>query len=74
MRFCARRSYQNMGDIPAHRSTPDFHCFRAVRRDLLSAVPRFLLNHARYCDWFERETAAELTAAPTGASRRRTRP
>jgi len=29
-------------------------------RDLLHAIPKFLLNHARYRDWFEKETVADV--------------
>ncbi|MEM8500250.1 MAG: phosphotransferase [Pseudomonadota bacterium] len=34
--------------------------FEPWERGLLHAIPEFLRNHARYRDWFERETIADL--------------
>ena len=48
---------------------PTSTAFASWERDLLGAIPRFLLNHARYRDWFDRETAADI-AALTGHSYR----
>ncbi len=39
---------------------PTSTAFATWERDLLGAIPKFLLNHARYRDWFERETAADI--------------
>lgn len=39
---------------------PISNAFEDWERDLLGAIPRFLLNYARYRDWFERETIAEI--------------
>jgi aminoglycoside phosphotransferase (APT) family kinase protein len=39
---------------------PTSSAFEAWERDLLGAIPNFLLNHARYRDWFEAETAADI--------------
>lgn len=46
---------------------PTSTAFAPWERDLLGAIPRFLLNHARYRDWFERETTADV-AELTGRS------
>ena len=35
--------------------------FEPWERDLLHAIPEFLLNNARYRDWFERETMADIS-------------
>ncbi len=34
--------------------------FQDWERDLLHAIPEFLLNHARYRDWFEQETISDI--------------
>ncbi len=34
--------------------------FQPWERDLLHAIPDFLLNHARYRDWFEKETVVDI--------------
>jgi hypothetical protein len=39
---------------------PTSTAFAPWERDLLGAIPKFLLNYSRYRDWFERETAADL--------------
>jgi hypothetical protein len=36
--------------------------FKSWERELMAAIPRFLLNYARYRDWFERETTADIAA------------
>lgn len=46
---------------------PTSSAFASWERDLLGAIPRFLLNHARYRDWLARETAADV-AELTGRS------
>jgi hypothetical protein len=46
---------------------PTSSAFEPWERDLLGDIPRFLLNHARYRDWFEAETAADI-ATLTGGS------
>jgi aminoglycoside phosphotransferase (APT) family kinase protein len=40
---------------------PTSSAFEPWERDLLHAIPSFLLNQARYRDWFERETAADIS-------------
>ncbi len=39
---------------------PTSSAFEPWERDLLGAIPNFLLNHARYRDWFEAETLADV--------------
>ena len=39
---------------------PTSTAFAPWERDLLGAIPSFLLNHARFRDWFERESAADV--------------
>ncbi len=39
---------------------PTSSVFESWERDLLHAIPKFLLNHARYRDWFEKETVADV--------------
>jgi aminoglycoside phosphotransferase (APT) family kinase protein len=39
---------------------PTSSAFQDWERDLLHAIPEFLLNHARYRDWYERETIADI--------------
>ncbi len=39
---------------------PTSTAFEPWERDLLAAIPDFLLNHARYRDWFERESIADV--------------
>lgn len=39
---------------------PTSGAFESWERDLLHAIPEFLLNHSRYRDWFERETMADI--------------
>ena len=39
---------------------PTSSAFADWERELLAAIPRFLLNYARYRDWFEAETAADM--------------
>lgn len=34
--------------------------FEPWERELLHSIPKFLLNHARYRDWFEQETVADI--------------
>jgi hypothetical protein len=34
--------------------------FQEWERDLLASIPKFLLNHARYRDWFEAETVSDI--------------
>ena len=46
---------------------PTSSAFEPWERDLLHAIPAFLLNHARYRDWFDRVTQADIEAF-TGAS------
>jgi len=40
---------------------PTSSAFQEWERDLLHAIPDFLLNHARYRDWFEQETIADIS-------------
>jgi aminoglycoside phosphotransferase (APT) family kinase protein len=40
---------------------PTSSAFEDWERDLLSAIPEFLLNHARYRDWFEQATINDIT-------------
>jgi aminoglycoside phosphotransferase (APT) family kinase protein len=46
---------------------PTSTAFAPWERDLLGAVPDFLLKHARYRGWFERETAQDISSL-TGQS------
>src|SRR5262249_18149661 len=46
---------------------PITSAFQEWERDLLASIPKFLLNHARYRDWFEAETVADI-ARLTGES------
>jgi len=46
---------------------PTSSAFAPWERDLLGAIPNYLLNHARYRDWFEAEAVADI-AAFTGRS------
>jgi aminoglycoside phosphotransferase (APT) family kinase protein len=39
---------------------PTSSAFQPWERDLLGAIPRFLLNHGRYRDWFEAATVADI--------------
>ena len=39
---------------------PTSSAFEPWERDLLHAIPEFLLNYSRYRDWFERESLADL--------------
>lgn len=39
---------------------PTSESFQTWERELLGAIPEFLLNHARYRDWFEQETIADI--------------
>lgn len=39
---------------------PTSSAFQTWERDLLGAIPDFLLNHARYRDWFEAESVADV--------------
>ncbi len=39
---------------------PTSSAFESWERELLHAIPEFLLNHARYRDWFERESVADI--------------
>ena len=39
---------------------PVSSAFEDWERDLLGAIPQFLLNYTRYRDWFERETIREI--------------
>lgn len=39
---------------------PTSSAFEPWERELLHSIPSFLLNHARYRDWFEREAAADI--------------
>ncbi|MEP1470140.1 MAG: phosphotransferase [Halieaceae bacterium] len=41
---------------------PTSSAFEAWERDLLHAIPEFLLNHARYRDWFDQATKADIEA------------
>ncbi len=41
---------------------PTSRGFERWERDLLHSIPQFLLNHARYRDWFEHETVADFNA------------
>jgi hypothetical protein len=45
---------------------PTSTAFAPWERDLLGAIPKFLLNYSRYRDWFERETAADLASVMGG--------
>jgi aminoglycoside phosphotransferase (APT) family kinase protein len=45
---------------------PTSTAFAPWERDLLAAIPRSLLNQARYRDWFERETVADIAALTRG--------
>lgn len=40
---------------------PTSSTFEPWERDLLHAIPSFLLNHARYRDWFEHETVTDIS-------------
>ena len=40
---------------------PTSRSFQAWERNLLHAIPEFLLNHSRYRDWFEQETIADIS-------------
>lgn len=40
---------------------PTSTAFEDWERDLLHAIPEFLLNHSRYRDWFERETISDIS-------------
>ena len=40
---------------------PTSTAFEEWERDLLHAIPSFLLNHARYRDWFERESVSDIS-------------
>ena len=42
------------------RQLPTSSAFESWERKLLHAIPKFLLNHARYRDWFETETVADI--------------
>ena len=42
---------------------PISSAFQTWERELMHAIPEFLLNHARYRDWFERETTADICQA-----------
>ncbi|MDP6978543.1 MAG: phosphotransferase [Myxococcota bacterium] len=46
-------------DIERLQTSP---AFEPWERDLLGAIPKFLLNHARYRNWFESETIADISA------------
>ncbi|MEM0955357.1 MAG: phosphotransferase [Pseudomonadota bacterium] len=46
---------------------PTSTAFEGWERDLLHAIPSFLLNHARYRDWFEQEVIADISSL-TGES------
>lgn len=39
---------------------PTSTAFEPWERELLGSIPGFLLNHARYRDWFERESVADI--------------
>jgi len=39
---------------------PTSSAFQLWERELLEAIPKFLLNYARYRDWFEQETVADI--------------
>ena len=41
---------------------PTSSAFEPWERELLHAIPQFLLNYARYRDWFERETMNDIAA------------
>jgi aminoglycoside phosphotransferase (APT) family kinase protein len=49
-----RKLQVDIGRLPTSSS------FAPWERDLLGAIPSFLLNHARYRDWFEAETVADI--------------
>ena len=53
-----------MADI---QRLPTSSAFQDWERDLLHAIPHFLLNHARYRDWFEGETIGDINSL-TGAT------
>ena len=40
---------------------PTSSAFESWERDLLHAIPEFLLNYSRYRDWYEGETAADVS-------------
>jgi hypothetical protein len=46
---------------------PTSTAFEPWERDLLHAIPKFLLNHARYRDWFEKETIADISRLTGGS-------
>ncbi len=46
---------------------PTNSSFAEWERDILEGIPKFLLNNARYREWFEKETIADI-AQVTGAS------
>ncbi|MGI9315835.1 MAG: phosphotransferase, partial [bacterium] len=41
---------------------PTSNSFESWERDLLHAIPEFLLNNSRYRDWLEEETIADISA------------
>ncbi len=41
---------------------PTSSAFEPWERELLHAIPAFLMNYARYRDWFERETIQDIAA------------
>ncbi len=45
---------------------PTSSAFAPWERDLLGSIPSFLLNQARYRDWFEAETAADIAELTGG--------
>ncbi|QFU76295.1 hypothetical protein EY643_11845 [Halioglobus maricola] len=45
---------------------PTSKTFEPWERDLLHAIPEFLLNNSRYRNWFERETIADINALTGG--------
>jgi hypothetical protein len=46
---------------------PTSSSFESWERDLLHAIPQFLLNHSRYRDWFEQETIADINRFTGGS-------
>ena len=46
---------------------PTSTAFAPWERDVLGSIPAFLLNHARYRDWFEAETAADVGTLTGGS-------
>lgn len=46
---------------------PTSATFEPWERKLLHAIPEFLLNHARYRDWFEKETIADISQLTGGS-------